>query len=224
MTGATLTWTNVFPEAQIESVLKYVVESWEELTGRFPGAHAYKVREEKLTDSLAHHLDDPGRRQRRGIPGRFLSEQWNFQRLPNGAIKRESRSDIIYLDAVPGGPRLVMEFKKLAGNTKLHNLYCSKGISRFVQGLYSPEQKIGAMCGILKPHCADPGALINYLSILPAALAKELGCAASGYGVKSPSGLAPTVASYDSLHARGANCAKVDTTLAHVFVTAAQTV
>lgn len=222
MTGLTLTWTNVFPEARVESVLKYVAESWEDLTSTFPSAHAFEVREEKLTDSLAHHLDDPVRRQRRGIPGRFVSEQWNLRRSPSGEIKRESRSDIIYLDAVPGAPRLVMEFKKLAGVAKLHQLYCSEGILRFVQGLYTPEQKIGGMCGIVKPGCADPNALISFLSSLPAGVAKELGCDEAGYGVKSPSVLAPSVATCDSVHARGANCGNGDITLAHVFVTSAQ--
>jgi hypothetical protein len=222
MTVPSVIWTNAFPQTRLGAVLKYIVESWEDLACNYPEAHAYSMREEKLTDSLTCHLDDPVRRQQRGIPGRFLCEQWNLRRLPNGKVKRESRSDIIYFDAVPGGPQLVVEFKKLAGTSKLHALYCLEGISRFVKGQYSPEQKVGVMCGILKPHCADPLALIGYLNSLALPVAIELGCNMAGYGVKSPSILAPAIATCDSIHARGPNCKSIDITLAHVFVTAAE--
>jgi len=221
MIHAAVTWANVFPEAKLESVLRYVVESWEDLTSKFPSTHSYAVREERLTDSLAHHLDDPARRQRRGIPGRFLSERWNLRRLPGGQTKRESRSDIVYMDGIPGGPQLVMEFKKLAGTAKLHTLYCSEGMGRFVDGLYSPEQKIGAMCGILKPCSSDPKALISFLGSIPPTMVKRLGWGAAGYGIHSPSVLASSVALCDSVHARGSNSGNVAISLAHVFITAA---
>jgi hypothetical protein len=217
-----IAWTNVFPEAQFATVLRYVVDTWEELKHTYPRAHMYEIREEKLTDSLTDHLDDPVRRQRSGIPGRFVCERWNFKRMPNGTVKRESRSDIVYVDAVPGSPQMVMEFKKLAGIARLHKSYCVEGMLRFVRGTYCPEQKLGAMCGILKPHCADPSALVAYLSRLPRDVESDLGCAAKGYGVKMPSKLAPSVATCDSLHTRGANCGNEDLTLAHVFVTAAE--
>ena len=221
MIHAAVTWANVFPEAKVESVLRYVVESWEDLTSKFPSTHSYEVREERLTDSLALHLDDPARRQRRGIPGRFLSERWNLRRLPSGEIKRESRSDIVYTDGIPGGPQLVMEFKKLSGTTKLHTLYCSEGMARFADGLYSPEQKIGAMCGVLKPSSSDPTALVSFLGCMPATMVKRLGWDSAGHGIRSPSVLAPSVALCDSVHARGPNCGNADISLAHVFITAA---
>jgi hypothetical protein len=220
MIDSALTWADVFPETKLEPILKYVAESWEELTSKFPHAHSYTIREDKLTDSLAQHLDDPGRRQRSGISGRFICEKWNLLRLPGGEIKRESRSDIVYIDGIPGAPQLVIEFKKLAGISKLHKLYCSEGMARFVNGIYSPEQKIGAMCGILRPSSSEPDAVIRFLRNVPKSMVKSLGWGASRHGLHMPSSLAPTVALCDSVHARGPTCKNADISLAHMFITA----
>jgi hypothetical protein len=219
--SATPAWTDLFPQSQLETVLKYVVGSWQDLVGKYPPAHRYEVREEKLTDSLADHCDDPSRRQTCGITGRFVAEKWKYRRLPTGQVLRVARSDIVYTAAIPGGPQLVMEFKKLADSARLHALYCSEGISRFVRGIYTPEQKIGAMCGIVKPHCSEPAPLVAYLTGLTLAQKKDLGCDAAGYGTTRPSVLAPGVSAFDSRHARGAACGNLDIALTHVFLVAA---
>jgi hypothetical protein len=145
-----------------------------------------------------------------------------------GELMEERRTDIVYgWNNEQTGMQLVFEFKKLSRSARDRARYLGEnGLGRFVTGIYSKQQAVAAMVGIL----TDPRDQV----VLP--LLKALDMAAAGGGLRlrtclgggvydRPSILFPA-AEFDTEHDRDPELAPSHGTIrvAHFFLAFGYTV
>ncbi len=196
-------WFRVFPGPRIPDVLTYVFDTWLDLQRRFASSVSFAHDETALTDNLCEALEDSDRRMAAGMDCDFQPETWELRRLANGSTTRVARADIRVILGAPGTPHLVMEFKKLDGNTDSRWRYCFDGMNRFVEGKYAQGHTYGVMCGFTPIDLnVEAGMLASYID--QAEYRRRLRCVPDGAtsAITVPSQAAPTFAKFDTDHDR----------------------
>lgn len=195
-------WFEAFPSPEIPALLGYVARSWIKLRTSNPASNSFDRDEPALTRSLCEALDDFNEKKFNGITGAFEAEPLELSRLPNGQVPMGGKTDIKFILAVPGTPKLIIECKKLNGETTNRREYCKNGIQRFVTGKYAKSCRNGIMCGFTaNPIITERDALVSYIS--DSKRSRNLQCISfNGHVVEIPSVCAPNVAEFDTKHNR----------------------
>lgn len=211
-------WLLAIPPQDLDDILRYVGDTWEELKRLFPDEHTFALPEPVLTLSLCERLDDADRKYEFGINASFSAESFEPKRV-NGKIVKNGRTDIRIVLGARGVPELIMEFKKLNGTPNHRDLYCSEGVARFVIGKYSPKRPSGIMCGLVNTTIPQEAAAMQTLLSAPAQVNKyACRCDDQGRHVFHPSSIAPATAHFDTVHDRSTVMSNGPITIAHLFL------
>ena len=144
-------WLDAFPIRPAAEAVDALCESWSQLSRHpLPGFHP-GMKEPSLTRALKAHVESVTARNR-GLLGMWAAESVvNVLDPKTAVIREERRNDIVYgwNDEV-AGLQLVFEFKKMSRSARDRKHYLgSKGLERFVTGIYSRYQPVAAMVGML---------------------------------------------------------------------------
>ena len=219
---AELDWLQAFPIRPATEAVEALCESWHLLTKvRRPGFHAGK-REPELTRALKAHVEHVTARNR-GLLGMWAAEAViNEIDLETAELKQERRTDIVFgWNDATTCIQLVFEFKKVNRSARSRQQYLGEnGLGRFVTGMYSCNQAVAAMVGVLTdPADVVVPALLKALSNTATASSLRLRTRASGGSYDRPSRLF-AAADFDTEHERPPALAPAHGTIrvAHLFL------
>jgi hypothetical protein len=145
----------------VEDVLSFVQSHWRDVQKgpapeMGPGDH-----EPKITKRFRLWLNKS--KSSHGISGYFTAEDevGNLD-VGTGEVSDAGRTDIAYVsDRIDPPLKIVFEFKKLKPLGKdVRREYCGGGVARFVQGVYSREDDIAFMVGMVKKQADGPQILV----------------------------------------------------------------
>jgi hypothetical protein len=215
-------WLDAFPIRPATEAVDALCESWNQLTRQpLPGFHP-GMKEPNLTRALKAHVESVTARNR-GLLGMWAAESVvNVLDPITAVIREERRTDIVYgWNNEVAGLQLVFEFKKMSRSAADRKHYLgTKGLERFVTGIYSRYQPVAAMVGMLidpKDEVVPP--VRNALATVAVATRLRLRRFASGTAVEQPSILF-TQADFDTEHHRDPSLASSHGTIriAHIFL------
>ena len=128
-----------------------MLQGWAEMSAReLPGVNP-KTKEDKLTKKLKVYVENYVARER-GLLGMWAAENVIGVLDPaTGDWIEERRTDIVYgWNDETREIKLVFEFKRLGRQKKHRDHYLrNRGLGRFVTGIYSRDQAVAAMVGVL---------------------------------------------------------------------------
>lgn len=197
-------WLAAFPMQPATEAVEALLQGWMELAQRPRPDFNPKTKEGALTKHLKVYVENNVARQR-GLLGMWAAEDIIGEVDPaTGAMIQERRTDIVYgwNDAVQG-IKLVFEFKRLGRQKKYRDHYLrDQGLGRFVTGIYSRQQSVAAMVGVLldpEPEVVPPiRAALEQESL---ATALRLRKTKAGFAYARPSALF-VQADFDTEHER----------------------
>lgn len=222
MTAGTA-WLAAFPLAEATQAARAVCAAWDHLAATPKPKFHHRVAEPHLTRVLKRYVDRVVSREF-GLLGFWSTEGVeNEVDFETGDILDERRTDILYAwNNEHQAMRLVFEFKKLDHRGTSRRKYLGEdGLLRFVTGVYSREQPVAAMVGILTAPHADVIQPLQKALQQPAwAAAAQLCHRDDGEVLHRPSGLFPDVAEFDTEHLRSASLAPSHGTIrvSHFFL------
>jgi len=197
-------WLAAFPIQPATEAVEALRQGWTELAQRPRPDFNPKTKEGALTKRLKIYVENHVARQR-CLLGMWAAEDIIGDVDPaTGAMVEERRTDIVYgWNDKTRSMKLVFEFKRL-GRQKRHRDHYLKdqGLKRFVTGVYSREQAVAAMVGVLldpEPEVVPP----IRKALEGEDMSKELRLrkAAGGLAYERPSALFPH-ADFDTEHER----------------------
>ncbi len=197
-------WLSAFPIQPATEAVEALRQGWIELADRPHPQFNSNTKEAALTKRLKIYVENHTARQR-GLLGMWSAEDIIGEIDPaTGALIQERRTDIVYgwnNDAL--GMRLVFEFKRIGRQKSHRNHYLrDQGLGRFVTGIYSRQQAVAAMVGVLldpEPDVVPP--LRMALEDKSLATALRLRPASAGGAIAKPSTLF-AAADFDTEHDR----------------------
>lgn len=221
MTAGTA-WMSAFPMANAESAVGALLESWAQMACKHRPKFNPTMPEHKLTRVVRAHV-------RKHAAGKRLLGYWGTEGVENdvdfetGEILGEGRTDVAYHWNDPEHSyTLIFEFKKLKADKTSRRFYIEGGLQKFVTGLYSEQQPLALMVGILMAPEADAVAGLKRALAMPATAALTQACQdAHGRFILEPSVLFPPHATFDTEHVRTPEKAPAHGTIriGHAFVT-----
>lgn len=199
-------WLPAFPLQPATEAVEALQQGWSELAARPRPDFNPNTKEGALTKRLKVYVENHVARER-GLLGMWAAEDVIGEFNPvTGAMIEERRTDIVYgWNNEVQSMKLVFEFKRLGRQKKHRDHYLrDQGLGRFVTGIYSRQQAVAAMVGVLLdpeaeivPPIRDAlgnGALATLLRLRPTA---------AGHPYERPSSLFPA-ADFDTEHERDA--------------------
>lgn len=206
-------WSRVIRCPPTATILSYLVDKWQEYAAHYGGIGEPLARrdEPELTEGLSAFLGKEFDGGRQPFDGEFFCELKRFDLLPDGKRICIGRTDIEW--KLFGFPNFIVEFKIIGGGRRAIK-YVTEGMARFVDGRYGPRALEGAMWAFIRP--SSPEQAVHVQAHVDAH-SGPLRCIAVGGAYRiSPSELAPSVATFDSLHDRDPPAPTIR--LAHVFI------
>ena len=216
-------WLAAFPLQHAHEAVDALCESWSLLAASYRTGFHPKCREPELTRVLKAHVERVTSRQR-GLLGMWATESViNTVDFETAKILDERRTDIFYgWNNNEISIQLVFEFKKLDRRARSRSNYLgADGLLRFVTGIYSREQAVAAMVGILMDPKDDVvPALRESFADKAIAEAVRLTARPNGAHLDHPSLLFPGRADFDTEHDRPSGLAPDHGTIrvAHIFL------
>jgi hypothetical protein len=146
-------WLTAFPLQPATEAVEALCDAWTQLAAEPRPDFNEKTWEDKLTKRLKIYVENVTARER-GLLGMWAAEDVIGQVDPiSKVLVEERRTDIVYgwnNDDTSTSMKLVFEFKRL-GRTKRHRDHYlgDDGLQRFVTGIYSRQQAVAAMVGVL---------------------------------------------------------------------------
>lgn len=144
-------WFSAFPIQPATEAVEALRQGWAELAAVERPDFNPKTKEDGLTKRLKIYVENYTARQR-GLLGMWAAEDIIGEIDPvTGTLIQERRTDIVYgwNDDVQA-MKLVFEFKRLGRQKKHRDHYLKdRGLGRFVNGIYSRQQAVAAMVGVL---------------------------------------------------------------------------
>jgi hypothetical protein len=214
-------WLDAFPIRPAAEAVEAIYESWQRLASvHRPGFHPLRS-EPDLTRVLKAHVEYVTARER-GLLGMWVAEGIiNEIDLDTAELTEERRTDIVYgWNNDQTGIQLVFEFKKIDRLARSRTHYLGEnGLGRFVTGIYSRQQAIAAMVGILMdPIDEVVPPLRDRLADSAIAAPLKLRLRSTGGAYDRPSLLFP-LADFDTEHERDPKLAPSHGTIrvAHLF-------
>jgi hypothetical protein len=198
-------WLAAFPIQPASKAVEVLKAGWSELSSRPRPYFNEKTHEGQLTKKLKVHIENVTARERGLLVGMWTAEDIIGEVCPTtGLMTEERRTDIVYgWNDDSHQLKLVFEFKRL-GKQKSHRDHYlrDKGLGRFVTGIYSRDQAVAAMVGILlDPEVEVVPPIRKALEDASLATALRLRLAADGTPYIQPSQLF-TSADFDTEHDR----------------------
>lgn len=144
-------WLAAFPIQPTTEAVEALRQGWTELAQRPRPDFNPKTKEDALTKRLKVYVENYVARQR-GLLGMWAAEDIIGEVDPNtGAMIEERRTDIVYgWNDATQSIKFVFEFKRLGRQKKHRDHYLQEqGLGRFVTGIYSRQQAVAAMVGVL---------------------------------------------------------------------------
>lgn len=215
-------WLIAFPVLPATEAVSALKQAWTELAARPLPHFDSKSKEPALTKKLKVYLDTHVSRQR-GLLGTWSAEDiFGVINPATGQLTEERRTDIKYAwNDHAQNMQLVFEFKRLSRLKKDRDQYLrEKGLSRFVTGIYSRNQSVAAMVGILlDPESEVVPPILAALDDAELAAALRLVRQENGTPVTRPSALFEE-ADFDTVHGRDAELAPSHGTIrvCHLFL------
>jgi len=144
-------WFTAFPIQPATEAVEALRQGWAELSAVERPDFNPRTKEDALTKRLKIYVENYSARER-GLFGMWAAEDIIGEIDPTtGELIEERRTDIVYgwNDDVQG-MKLVFEFKRLGRQKKHRDHYLKdQGLGRFVTGIYSRQQAVAAMVGVL---------------------------------------------------------------------------
>lgn len=144
-------WLSAFPLQPATEAVEALRQGWLELAKRPRPDFNPKTKEDALTKRLKIYVENHVARER-GLLGMWAAEDIIGKIDPmTGRLIEQRRTDIVYgwnnkVQAI----KLVFEFKRLGRQKKHRDHYLrEQGLGRFVTGIYSCQQTVAAMVGVL---------------------------------------------------------------------------
>lgn len=144
-------WLTAFPIQPATEAVKALHQGWMDLAQRPRPDFNPKTKEGALTKRLKVYIENYVARER-GLLGMWAAEDIIGSMDPTtGAMIEERRTDIVYgWNDADQSIKFVFEFKRLGRQKKHRDHYLEdQGLGRFVTGIYSRQQAVAAMVGIL---------------------------------------------------------------------------
>lgn len=215
-------WLSAFPIRPATEAVEALYQAWDELTDRPKPGFNPTTKEGALTKGLKIYVENYTARQR-GLLGMWSAEDIIGEIDPaTGVLVQERRTDIVYgWNDAAQGMRLVFEFKRLGRQKRHRDHYLrDQGLARFVTGIYSRQQAVAAMVGILldpEPDVVPPIRKALEDATLIAAL--RLRPTPTGEPIARPSTLF-SAADFDTEHERDPSLAATHGTIrvSHFFM------
>ena len=141
----------------VEEILSFVQSHWRDVQKGPAPEMGPSDHEPKITKRFRLWLNKG--KSRHGISGYFIAEDevGNLD-VDTGKVSDAGRTDIAYVsDRIDPPLKIVFEFKKLKPQGKdVRREYCGSGVARFVQGVYSRDDDIAFMVGMVKKQADGP--------------------------------------------------------------------
>lgn len=202
--GALSDWRTAFPTQSAVDASEALLQAWTELASTPRRGFNARTKEPALTKRLKVYLENYVSRER-GLLGMWAAENIIGEVDPvTGVLVQERRTDIVYgWNDHTRELKLVFEFKRLGKSKQHRDKYLGdEGLARFVTGIYSRNQPVAAMVGILlAPYAQIVPHIQAALSQDPWTAALRLRHNADGIPYSEPSTLFPK-ALFDTHHAR----------------------
>lgn len=197
-------WFAAFPIQPATEAVEALRQGWTELSAIDRPDFNPKTKEDALTKRLKIYVENYTARER-GLLGMWAAEDIIGEIDPaTGKMIEERRTDIVYgwNDEVRT-MKLVFEFKRLGRQKKHRDHYLKdRGLGRFVTGIYSRQQAVAAMVGVLlDPEAEVVPPIRKALADSSLATALRLRSAAGGQPFAKPSTLF-SAADFDTEHDR----------------------
>lgn len=144
-------WLDAFPIQPATQAVEALRQGWTELAKRPRPDFNPKTKEDALTKRLKVYVENHVARER-GLLGMWAAEDIIGEVDPiTGVMVVERRTDIVYgWNDMVQAMKLVFEFKRLGRQKRHRDHYLrAQGLGRFVTGIYSRQQAVAAMVGIL---------------------------------------------------------------------------
>jgi hypothetical protein len=216
-----LSWLPAFPIKPATEAVDALFDGWNELASQPRSNFNPRTREPDLTKALKIYVETVTAPMR-GVLGMWAAEDvFGEMDSTTGKVVKERRTDIVYgWNDETRAMKLVFEFKKL-GRQKSHRKHYlqTKGLRRFVDGIYSRHEPVAAMVGVLldpRPDVVPP--LTSALADTALASGLRLRQANNGQLFFTPSALFAN-AEFDTEHERDPGLAPSHGTIrvAHFF-------
>jgi len=200
-------WLGAFPLRPATDAVDALCESWQVLAAKYRPHFHSRSAEPDLTRVLKAHVENVTARER-GLLGMWATESViNRVDFGTGELIEERRTDIVYgWNDAKVGIQLVFEFKKLNrfASSRAHYLG-ENGLLRFITGIYSKNQPVAAMVGILvDPFDSCVPQLCQALSDPTLVQSLRLRPVSADCPYDRPSRLFPYAADFDTEHDRAA--------------------
>lgn len=150
-------WFTAFPVQRATDAVEALRQGWMELAAVERPDFNPKTKEDALTKRLKIYVENYTARQR-GLLGMWAAEDIIGEIDPTtGELIQERRTDIVYgWNDEAQTMKLVFEFKRLGRQKRHRDHYLrGQGLGRFVTGIYSRQQAVAAMVGVLLDPEAD---------------------------------------------------------------------
>ena len=157
MVSAPSDWRSAFPLRSAEDAVDALLDAWRRLAAKPPPGFSARTHEPRITKQLKIHLANYVSREH-GLLGMWTAEDVIGQTDPNtGELLEERRTDIAYgWNNETRSLKLVFEFKRLGKQKRHRDEYLgTRGLARFVTGIYARQQPVAVMVGILLAPPAD---------------------------------------------------------------------
>ena len=219
-------WRRAFPLRSAEDAVNALLDAWSRLAANPPPGFTPRTHEPKLTKQLKIHLADYVSREH-GLLGMWTAEDVTGRLHPDTReLLEERRTDIAYgWNNETQSIKLVFEFKRLGKQKRHRGEYLgTRGLARFVTGIYAPREPVAVMVGILLVPPADVVPKIQAaLDDADLATALRLRNTQTGMPYNQPSTLF-TQALFDTEHDRHPSLAPPHgyIQVAHIFVSFGQ--
>jgi hypothetical protein len=197
-------WLSAFPLQPATQAVEALQQGWSELAARPRPDFNPKTNEGALTKRLKIYVENHVARER-GLLGMWAAEDIIGDIDPvTGVLIEERRTDIVYgWNSDVEAMKLVFEFKRLGRQKKHRDHYLrEQGLGRFVTGIYSRQQAVAAMVGVLlDPETEIVPPIRDALGDAALATLLRLRPTAAGAPYARPSSLF-AAADFDTVHER----------------------
>ena len=197
-------WFAAFPIQPATEAVEALRQGWTELAAVERADFNPKTKEGALTKRLKIYVENYTARER-GLLGMWAAEDIIGEIDPaTGELIEERRTDIVYgWNNDVRAMKLVFEFKRLGRQKKHRDHYLKdQGLGRFVTGIYSRQQAVAAMVGVLlDPEAEVVPPIRKALENSALATTLRLRATAGGQPFAKPSTML-TTADFDTEHDR----------------------